>query len=182
MGVNSLAVSPDGMRLAFGGYQSIRLWDVGKGEELGELKGHTDFVLCLAFSPDGKRLISGGADQTLRLWDVEQRKQLAGKEGKQGHASQVVSVAWSPDGKHVLSGGTGTKGLPGEKRDVTERRTLRIWEVMPPDPQTGDVYMHEPQLFEVPVGAIRTVAFSADGKQALSAGDDPRIRLWRVGR
>src|SRR5262249_8720388 len=49
----------------------VRLWDAATGEELVRLPGHADYVYSLAFSPDGKTLVSSSGDTTLRLWDTE---------------------------------------------------------------------------------------------------------------
>ena len=71
--VESLAFNPDGTLLASGeGYTSytINLWDVGSGQSLRALEGHTHAVDNLAFSPDGRLLASGSYDGTLRLWGV----------------------------------------------------------------------------------------------------------------
>jgi WD40 repeat protein len=68
-------------------------------------KGHKDKVNCLAFAPDGKHFVSGGADATVRVWD------LAGKQVAQlnEHREAVRCVAFSPDGKSVVSCGDGIK-------------------------------------------------------------------------
>jgi WD40 repeat protein len=81
----------------------MRLWDVETGKELRVFKGHTHWVACVAFSPDGKTALSAGCqDRTVRLWDVE-----SGKELKRfaGHRDDVFSVAFSPDGKQAYSAG-----------------------------------------------------------------------------
>jgi len=49
----------------------VRLWDAATGEELVRLPGHSNYVFSLAFSPDGKTLVSSSGDTTLRLWDTE---------------------------------------------------------------------------------------------------------------
>ncbi len=182
MAVYSIAIDPEGKHIAFGGYRDIVLYEVVTGKEVARLEGHTDIVLSLAFSPDGKRLVSGGEDLALRLWNLETGKTLAKREGKDGHHSQVVCVAFAPDGKRVLTGSTGTKGRLGEKKDVTDRRTLRVWEITDPDPRTGEVFLYEERLFEVPYGAIRAAAFSAEGDRVVSGGDDLCVRLWQLPR
>src|SRR6185295_9217820 len=72
-GLSTLDVSPDGRVLASGsafGDPIIRVWDAATGRLIERLVGHTSWVSELAFTPDGRRLISGAADQTIRFWDT----------------------------------------------------------------------------------------------------------------
>ncbi|MFM7792580.1 MAG: WD40 repeat domain-containing protein, partial [Microcystis panniformis] len=52
------------------------LWDVNTGECLDTLEGHENWIRSVVFSPDGKRLASGSADETIRFWDVKTRKEI----------------------------------------------------------------------------------------------------------
>jgi WD40 repeat protein len=66
--VVSLAFSPDGKKLASGSSdQTVRLWDVATGKQIGSLQGHQGGESSVAYSPDGKTLASGGGDKTVRL-------------------------------------------------------------------------------------------------------------------
>ena len=64
------------------------------------LKGHAGSVYGVAFSPDGQRLASGSADQTVKIWDSATGKELLALKG---HAGMVLSVAFSPDGQRLAS-------------------------------------------------------------------------------
>ena len=90
----ALALSPDGRWLAAGGFMApghgvrdnevgdIRLFDFASGKLVGLLRGHADAVNSLAFSPDGKLLISGSADRAAIIWDVAGRRLLHRPSGE----------------------------------------------------------------------------------------------------
>ena len=74
----------------------VRLWDVATGKEIRAFNGHANWVGCVALTPDGRMLASGGSDRTLRLWEV-----ASGKERGRivGHEASVFSLDFSPDGR-----------------------------------------------------------------------------------
>ena len=83
--------------------KTIQLWDAETGEMLQPpLEGHEGEVLAVAFSPDGKHIVSGSSDNTIRLWDAKTGEML--QPPLEGHKSWVQAVAFSPDGKHIMSG------------------------------------------------------------------------------
>jgi hypothetical protein len=98
------ATSPDGKLEATAEDKSIVLTDV-TGKVLNKLQGHTGKVTALAFSPDGKTLASGSADQSVRLWDVATGKETRRLQGK----DVIASLSYSADGR-TLTAKEGEKG------------------------------------------------------------------------
>jgi WD40 repeat protein len=89
--------------LASGGWDgAIRLWRVSDGALLRTITGHTNWVNCIAFSPNGRILASGGEDRTLRLWRVSDGAQLQLYDRETGKS--VRSIQFSPDGRLLAYG------------------------------------------------------------------------------
>ena len=152
--VLTVAYSPDGQTLASSGSSdgTIQLWNVENGTHTKTLKGHTDTVSTLAFSPDGKTLVSGSEDDTLRMWDTNTGRML---RKLSGHSNDVKSMAFSRDGKMIASGG----------KDAS----VRLW-----DTETGRFL---PTL-RGHYWEIKGVAISADGKTVASGDKNGTILFW----
>ncbi len=89
------------------------VWDADTGQPIGHpLTGHTDTVISVAFSPDGTRIASGSADNTVRLWDADTGQPIG--DPLTGHTGGVLSVAFSPDGTRIASG--------------SDDQTVRLWD------------------------------------------------------
>lgn len=155
---------------------------------------HDSDVLACAFSPDGKRIITGSIDNTVRIWgaDSESVPVLL-----RGHASSIDAVAFSPDGNKVATGssdytvriwGADGSGAPivlrGSAAGISSvsftsdgKRiaagsldgSVRIWRV----DGSG-----EPVVLTVPAGAVTSVAFSPDGNRLAVGSVDARTRIW----
>jgi WD40 repeat protein len=80
----------------------IRIWDLRPGMAKHELKAHSDNILGLAVSADGKWLASAAADNLVKVWDLRLRKEV---QTLRGHTRKVHAVAFSPDAKLLVSGG-----------------------------------------------------------------------------
>jgi hypothetical protein len=91
------ATSPDGKQIAAGSDKTIKVFDAQTGRELRSFAGHTDKVTALAYSPDGKLLVSGGADKSVQAWDVATGKLI----WKFAGGGAVAAIAFSPDGRTV---------------------------------------------------------------------------------
>ena len=135
------------------------MWNTDTGEYKLTLEGHTDGVTCLAFSPDGSTLASGGYDNMLRLWDAETGQH---KPALEGHTDYIRSVVFSPDGRTLASG--------------SYDRTLRLWD--------AETEQHR-QTLEGHTSDVTSVAFSPDGRTLVSGGEDntfllydDTVRLW----
>ena len=156
----SVALSPDGSKLAVGGFRALTpvndhrvlVISLPDGQLLYRLKGHLGPIRGLAFSPDGSRLASASQDHTLRLWNMETGGAVASLTG---HLDYVLSLAWSPDGKRLVSGAWD--------------RTARVWSV-----ESG-------KTEAVLTGHARdvlSVAWSRDGRTIATGAADKSIRLW----
>ncbi|MBO3462317.1 serine/threonine protein kinase [Aetokthonos hydrillicola Thurmond2011] len=151
----SIAFSPDSKILASGSYDStIKLWNLGTGEQIRTLQGHSKSVYSVAISPDGKILASGSADNTIKLWNLATGGQI---RTLQGHSSEVNSVAFSPDGKTLASG--------------SDDNTVKLWNLA-----TGEPI----RTLQGHSGSVRSVAFSPDGKILASGSEDKTIKIWAI--
>jgi RNA polymerase sigma factor (sigma-70 family) len=198
--VLTVAVSPDGVRLASGSAdKTVRVWDMASKKEVVRLEGHTEAVTSVAFSPDARRLASGSADKTVKLWDPATGKELA---SLRGHTDAVTSVAFSPDGKTLASGG---KDQTVRFWDVASGREIRQIHgraaitalVLAPDGRTaatggadGNVSLWDLATGKllatamVHKGEVTSLATSPDGKNVAAASADKTVKLleWRTGK
>ncbi len=193
----SVAVSPDGSTVAAAGSAGIWLYSVPALEPIGLLEGHAGEVFSISWSPDGNRLVSGGGDNTVRVWNLRDSAPTITLEAQGGGDE----VAWSPDGAWLAS-----KANDGTVTvwDVSMQRPVHTWEretecmavsiawlpnsaqlgigcsqsggdgrVTVRDANSGSVVRQLDQL-----SGLNRLAWSPDGGRLASGGHDGKVRVW----
>ncbi len=169
-GVSCVALSPDSSRLASASTdeRAVRVWDVVTGREVRRLPCG---ALNVAFSPDGRRLVTAGGDGIdsgkegeLLVWDVEGG---SAPVRLRGHNQFVISVAFSPDGKWIASAGANPRA---------ERLEDRVGEVKVWDANGGK----ERASFRPARGHAVSLAFSPDGDHLAVASTEDTVRVYGV--
>jgi WD40 repeat protein len=165
-GVSSVRLSPDGKRVASAEYTDvIKIWDLTTGKEMANLKkgtevmtipaAHGDWVLYVAYSPDGKYIVScGGRDPRIRIWDA-----ATGQETMRLRTSGrwMEYVDYDSSGKYILSGGMDNG--------------IHIWDLATEESVMTLRGHHWP---------MRSAMFSSDGSKIVSASQDRTIKLWDI--
>ena len=149
----SIAITPDG-RYAISGFEvydlSLRVRDLA-GDE-----GHKKPVITIAITPDSRYAISGSADNSMKVWNLQNGKMIRDLDTKDhNHKDVVRAVAVTPDGRYAVSGSHDT--------------ILKVWDL-----QSGkwirDLRGHE--------GYVSAVAITPDGRYAISGSDDKTLKIW----
>ena len=159
--------SPDGKRLASASEFQASVWNAQTGEELLTFgdhyfrdhyvtevdRNHENVTGGVAFSPDGKRLATGGMDGTAKVWDAQTGEKLLTLEGRPDY---VTGVAFSPNGRRIAT---------------ASGNTARLWAA-----ETGKELL----TLRGHRGVLESVAFSPDGNRLATASDDQTVKLWDV--
>ena len=120
---------------------------------LRSLEGHTAAVTAVALSPDGRTIVSGSLDRTVKVWDAHDGRLLRSLEG---HTAAVTAVALSADGRTIVSG-------------AEDDRTVKVW-----DANDGRLL----RSLEGHTAAVTAVALSADGRTIVSGAWDSTVKVW----
>ncbi len=156
-GIIAFACSPTEDLVAWGsgsGGSLIWLWNWVTQKPISELKGHKNWIVALAFSPDGRLLASASGDRTIRLWNVADRNEI---RCFQGHLDEVWGLAFLPDGQTLVSG--------------SKEGSVRVWRINDPNRRP----IHE----TLPTPVIRrALAFASDSQSLVTACQDGSIRRW----
>ncbi|MCY3021234.1 MAG: protein kinase [Planctomycetota bacterium] len=197
--VGSVALSPDG-KVALSGSddKTLILWDVETGHEIYMLSGHAKEVRAVAFTPDGKSVLSGSDDGTMKVWSV-----ATGQEVLTFGGCGECGLPFSPDGKFALTR-SGRKGTLLQLWDTATGQEVRTFEKGHTEPITAaalspdnrlalssEMLRKDLKLWDVATGRetrtfsghdhyVWSIAFSPDGRMALSGSSDYTMRLWDV--
>ncbi|MCX6719308.1 MAG: WD40 repeat domain-containing protein [Candidatus Taylorbacteria bacterium] len=163
--VDEVTFSPDGKILAVASSIGVWLYDAHTFAEIGFMESN-EWLTSIAFSPDGNLLASGGdklwrnrknGDNTIKLWDIKSRTDIATLSG---HNSAVCSVAFNPDGSLLASGDAD--------------KIIKLWDVK----SRTNIATLKGHTYGATSMAVNSVAFSPDGSLLASGSDDKTIKLW----
>jgi WD40 repeat protein/serine/threonine protein kinase len=161
--VTLVSFSPDGQTiLTRSGDRTLALWETATGKPRGPAFRHEQWVRSAVFSPDGKTVLTASHDSTARLWDPDLTGKTPGRLARPlplvlHHGGvQVWFAAFHPDGRSVVTGGDAV---------------IKVWDLATGRFLRG-VFPHE--------NSVSALAFSPDGKTALTGSWDRTARLWDV--
>lgn len=154
--VTTIGSIPDKKQIVTPLENNINLWADDGAHLRYPIRGHTGAVSSVAFSPDGKYILSGSYDGTLRMWDAHSGQPIGSPLMGHKSSERILAVAFSPDGNNFVSGSADS--------------TLQRWEMNGPVPVGPPLKGHS--------GEVVSVTYSPNNKQIASSSHDWTIRLW----
>lgn len=173
-------------------------------KKAGVLQGHKGYVTAVEFSPDGRRLVTGGVDGTARLWDVGMARPAERNLDQGTGLGEVQALHFDPSGKTLFSGSTAMDGHNWRWDWVNPVQNVRsrfqnddyrmTCFAATPDSQKLAAGSHtavlvfdvggskRPTILKGHRGDVRALAWSANGKKLYSAGNDKTVQVWEPGR
>jgi WD40 repeat protein len=160
------AFSPDGRLVAIPDNNTVVVRDANTGEREDRIfQGHSAAVQSVAFSADGRRIVTASDDRTARVWDLQTGGQIAALTE---HTAPVRSAVFSPDGLRVVS--TQMPQRSGNVTIVTSNDSVALlWDAL-----SGRVILR----FEGDMVQLYDATFSPDGKRIVTASGDNTARIW----
>ncbi len=160
--ITSVAFSPDGRFLAAGGFVGARpqaparrpagkVWEAGSGKEAWVIP-QANPVTALAFSPDGRRLVTAGGDRVARVWDAASGQELLALHG---HGAIVSAAAYFPGGRLLAT--------------ASYDQTARVWDATDGKPL---------RAYRGHTASLVSVAVSPDGKLLATSAADGSVKVW----
>lgn len=151
--INSICFSWDGKLASGSADRSVKLWNLDSNILLCTFSGHSGLIDAVAFSPDGRFVVSGSWDYTIKIWDVVTKELL---QTLSEHSGWIKSIAITPDAKNLISG--------------SADKTIRMWNL-----KTGKVE----KIFEHN-SAVHAVSISPDGQFLASGSADKTIKIGNL--
>ncbi|KAJ3085272.1 hypothetical protein HK102_000158 [Quaeritorhiza haematococci] len=196
-GVEAVAFSPDGRRIASGCDDgTVRVWDTETDAELYMMERHSHAVRVVIFSSDGLRVASASWDDTVHVWDARTGAVL---RKMPGNSSGVRAMAFSPDLRRVASGSwmmlrVWDSEMGTMLREMEENEPCNVEALaFSPDGQrvvagcgNGTIRVHNIETGAVlctmqgHTHGVKAVTFSHDGRRVASVSDDRKVHVWNV--
>jgi WD40 repeat protein len=159
----NVAFSPDGQSIASISVSRLKhpegkpiweakIWSVSSGQQIGAFPTHHTMVWTVAYSPDGRRLVTASGDRTAKVWDIRTGEEVF---ACRGHTLGVQGARFSPDGRWIAT--------------VGEDATARIWDASNGQ-ELHPLRGHNREL--------RGIAFSPDGRRLVTGSADGTLKLW----